>query len=103
MATNARIGQVDHLLDDVQLAREDALARATAVLDKMYRARVFMRDAYEEQKALVEELAGPDEVREGGELFHKVADLRSHRAIRKAQPWDGKTDRRRKRHLEAVA
>jgi hypothetical protein len=108
MATNPRIGQVDHLLDDIQLGRVELHGRVQKVRADVLRIRHMAREAYEELMDLERELAGPDEQYPGGEMFQKVSDLRSHRAIRKAQPWDGKPRRKGdrhggQRHLEVAA
>lgn len=109
MATNPKIGQVDRLIDDAQLTRVELHGKVQNVRTLVLRIRHMERDLYEELMDIERELAGADEQSEGGELFTNLADLRSHRAIRKARPWDGKTFRRksdregRGRHLEAAA
>ena len=107
MATNPRIGQVDRLLDDVQLTREELHGQVQSARTLVLRLRHMSRELYDELLDIERELAGADEQSTGGELFQKVSDLRAHRAIRKARPWDGKyrrkSDRSSGRHLEAVA
>jgi hypothetical protein len=108
MATNPRIGQVDRLLDDIQLSRVDLHGRVQKARAEVLRLRHFAREAYDELMDLERELAGPDEQSPGGDIFQKVSDLRSHRAIRKAQTWDGKPRRKSdnhggERHLEVAA
>jgi hypothetical protein len=103
MATNSTIGQVDRLLDEVQLTREDLRGQVQSCRTLVLRVRHMERELYDELMAIEAELAGPDDENPGGGLFHKVSDVRSHRAIRKAQPWDGKTFRRKAdRHLRAA-
>lgn len=109
MATNPRIGQVDDLLDDVQLAREDLHGKVQSARTLVLRIRHMSRDLCEELLDIERELSGAsDTTPEGGEMFRKVADIRSHKSIRRRTKWDGKTFRRKAdreggRHLEAVA
>ncbi len=110
MATHSRIGQVYHLLDEAQLAREDLHGQVQSARTLVLRLRHMSRELYDELLDIERELAGPDEQHEGGTLFTGLSDLRNHKAIRKAKPWDG-SDRRRtkkwtgeeRRHLRAVA
>lgn len=112
MATNPRIEQVDHLLDNAQLARVELHGKVQSVRTLVLRIRHMERDLYEELMDIERELAGPDEQGGGGELSQSLVDLRSHRAVRKAKPWDGRERRRAKvwageerqaRHLEVAA
>lgn len=108
MATNPKIGQVDRLIDDAQLSRVELHGMVQKVRADVLRIRHMAREAYEELMDIERELSGADEQSEGGALFTNLADLRSHRAIRKSRPWDGKTfrrksDRRPGGHLEVAA
>ena len=108
MATNSKIGQVDRLLDDAQMTRVELHGKVQKARADVLRLRHMAREAYEELLDLEHELAGPDEQSQGGELFTTLVDLRSHRAIRKASAWDGRTfrrksDRRPGGHLEVAA
>lgn len=112
MATNPRIGQVDHLLDNAQLARLELHGRVQKLRSDVLRIRHMARAMYDEAMDIERELAGPGEQGGGGELSQTLVDLRSHRAVRKAKPWDGRERRRAKvwageerqaRHLEVAA
>lgn len=105
MATNPRVGQVDSLLDDIQLSREELHGRVLKVRTDVLRIRHMAREAYDELMDIERELSGADEQSQGGELFQKVVDLRAHKSIRRRSKWDDKTFRRKSdgRHLEAVA
>jgi hypothetical protein len=102
MATNSTIGQVDRLLDDVQLTRVDLHGDVQSIRANVLRLRHIARETYEELMALEDALAGADEQSPGGDLFQRVADIRSHKAVRKNRSWDGSMRRRSDRHLEAA-
>jgi hypothetical protein len=108
MATNPRIGQVDHLLDDIQMGRVELHGRVQKVRADVLRIRHMAREAYEELLDIEAELAGADDQSPGGTIFKAAADLRSHRAVRKARDWDGRPRRKSdnhggERHLEVAA
>jgi hypothetical protein len=108
MATNSTIGQVDRLLDDVQLTRVDLHGDVQSVRANVLRLRHIAYEVYQEMMEIEQDLAGPDDHSPGGPLFQQVADVRSSRAVRKARTWDGRFRRKSDsrdddRHLEVAA
>jgi hypothetical protein len=103
MATRPTIGQIDRLLDDVQLTRVDLHGDVQSVRANVLRLRHIAREVYEELMEIERDLAGPDDHHPGGEMFTRVAEVRESPAIRRNRSWNG-TFRRKSdaRHLEAA-
>lgn len=82
MATPAH---VDVLLDNAQLAREDALGVVFEAQHALHNGLVALRAAWDSLAKVEHALAGDDERGAPGELFCSLAVLRDCPAIRRAR------------------
>lgn len=90
MATPSRI---DGLLDDAQLAREDALGHALDAQHALHNAMTALKAAWDYIGNVERTVAGLDERQEPGPIFTTLAAIREEPAFRR-NSWDGTTERR---------
>lgn len=90
MATPSRI---DGLLDEAQLAREDALGEVLDTQHALHNAMAALRAAWEKLSKVENALAGLDEREAPGPVFLTLSAIREAPAVRRAS-WDGATERR---------
>lgn len=85
MATPSRI---DSLLDDAQLAREDALGQVLDAQHALHNSMTALRAAWDALGKVECAMAGEDGRGEPGMVFRALASIRSEPAVRRAG-WDG--------------
>ena len=98
MATPSRI---DGLLDDAQLAREDALGLVLDAQHALHNSMTALRSAWEKIAGVESQLAGDDGRGEPGPVFRVLAEIRDCPAVRR-NTWDGETERRSNGGLGAL-
>lgn len=101
MATPARI---DGILDDAQLAREDAHGGVLNAQHALHNALTALRAAWDYLQPVECALAGDDGQGDPGQVFVALRDIREEPAWRRAvaAEWDGATERRSDGSLVAL-